>query len=259
MSGTPPQRDDFSRTSDEARRQREAFGAAVRANRTVPDEANLARRRQMLRWAKWVLPGCALLLLVSIAAWPEIDHIINANRTALTQEARLHIQSGNMTGASYRGLDAHQRPYMITTDTALQVDAERINLVAPVADTFVSGNGWVMVTGDEGVYMQHAQTLELTGNVTLYRNDGIIMYGPIADIDLKRGVIASDKWVHSEGPFGVLDAQGYFMGQHEGIAQFRGPGRLILNDDSSADKDAAASNTQPVAHPSAVAPAPEKR
>jgi len=240
MSPSPPQRDDFARSAEDTARQREAFAAAIRNSRAIPGAADLARRRQLLRWAKWVLPGCALLLLVSIAAWPEIDHLINANRTALTQEARLHIQSGNMTGATYRGLDAHQRPYMITTDTALQVDAERINLSNPVADTFLSGSGWVMVTGDQGVYMQHAQTLELTGNVTLYRNDGIIMHGPTADIDLKRGIVASDDWVHSEGPFGVLDAQGYFLGQHEGIAQFRGPGRLILNDDQGADKNAAA-------------------
>ncbi|NVN41974.1 LPS export ABC transporter periplasmic protein LptC, partial [Ameyamaea chiangmaiensis] len=225
--------------------QRAALGAARASTRAIPGESELARRRQLLRWAKWVLPGCALLLLVSIAVWPEIDHLINSNRIALTQAARLRIRSGNMSGAIYRGLDTHQRPYMITADSAVQVDPERVDLVRPVADTLLSGRGWVMVTGDTGVYMQHAQTLQLTGNVTLYRNDGIIMYGPTADIDLKRGIVASDTWVHAEGPFGVLDAQGWFLAQHEGLAQFRGPGRLILNDDSGADKSAASARSAP--------------
>ena len=43
--------------------------------------------------------------------------------------------------------------------------------------------------------------------------------------------VASNDWVHAQGPFGVLDAQGDFLSQRDGIAQFRGPGRLILNDD----------------------------
>ena len=58
-----------------------------------------------------------------------------------------------------------------------------------------------------------------------------MMTGPDADLDLRRGIVASRDWVHAEGPFGVLDAQGYLLSQRDGLAQFRGPARLVLNDD----------------------------
>ncbi|MFT8371170.1 MAG: LPS export ABC transporter periplasmic protein LptC, partial [Acetobacter sp.] len=97
------------------------------------------------------------------------------------------------------------------------------------------GGDWLMVRSEKGVYMQHAQILDLTGEVTLYRDDGLMMHTPLADIDIKAGIITSDSWVRAEGPFGSLDARGFLLSQHDGLAQFRGPGRLILNDDRQND------------------------
>ena len=53
----------------------------------------------------------------------------------------------------------------------------------------------------------------------------------MADVALKSSVVTGNNWIHAEGPFGILDAQTYFLDLHAGIAQFKGPGRLVLNDD----------------------------
>lgn len=225
--------------------------------RRIPDAGQIARRRRVLRWTKWVLPAAALLLLASIAAWPELQREMNSARLGLREAAQVRVDSGRMLGARYRGLDGRDRPYMITADEAQQVGPpqpgpaqqaetqqggraggtkvaapdDRINLVRPVADSLGQNGGWIRISAENGVYMQRSQLLDLDRDTTLYRDDGIMMTGPDADLDLRRGIVASRDWVHAEGPFGVLDAQGYLLSQRDGLAQFRGPARLVLNDD----------------------------
>ena len=224
--------------------------------RRVPNAGQIARRRRVLRWTKWVLPAGALLLLASIAAWPELQRQMNSARLGLREAAQVRVDSGRMLGARYRGLDGRNRPYMITADEAQQVGTpqpgnrqagaqqagrptaakaaapdDRINLVRPVADSLGQNGSWIRISAENGVYMQHSQLLDLDRNTMLYRDDGIMMTGPDADLDLRRGIVASKDWVHAEGPFGVLDAQGYLLSQRDGLAQFRGPARLVLNDD----------------------------
>ncbi|GAA4503566.1 LPS export ABC transporter periplasmic protein LptC [Gluconacetobacter tumulicola] len=239
---TPPRREDFARSADQVARQRSLLHQDTSRLRRVLRPGDIARRQRLVRWAKWALPAAALLLLGSIALWPALDRLINMQRGALREMENLHVTSGNMLGAVYRGLDEHDRPFMITADQAQQISQDRINLTRPAADTLTQGGDWMMVSAVQGVYLQHEQLLDLTQDVALYREDGVILTGVTADMDLRQGIIASDQWVHAEGPFGMLDAQGVLLSQHEGIAQFRGPGRLILNDDAHAG---------PAGHPSA--------
>lgn len=220
--------------------------------RRVPNSTEIARRRRLLRWTKWVLPVAALLLLVSIATWPELDRSMNSARLGLKQATHVQVDSGRMLGARYHGLDSHDRPYMITSDEAQQVAGavraavpgapagkaeERVNLTRPIADSLDQSGNWTRISAQSGVYMQHGQLLDLSHDVTLYRDDGIMMTSPVAGLDLRSGVVASDDWVHVEGPFGVLDAQGFLISQLDGLAQFRGPARLVLNDDRVARPD----------------------
>lgn len=228
-----PKRDDFSGNRNESLAKLDALRrAAFQKVRTAPNPEELARRRSLLGFAKWALPGLALVLLSSIAAWPEISHLVNQNRAALKEMARLRVESGNMENAVYRGLDAHNHLYMITARVTHQEGPDRVDLVDPIADIELAGNSWAHIKADRGVYMQHEQTLNLDDNVVLYRDDGTLMNGPSADMDLKQDVIASRDWVHAEGPFGKQDAQGYFLDQHAGIMQFTGPGLTVRNDDN---------------------------
>lgn len=229
-----PQREDYARAGVDVKQQRERL-VAPSIKRRLPNPATLARRRALLRWAKWLLPATALLLLAAIAVWPEMEHLISASQTTMRTLSKVKIESGNLIGATYRGVDEHNRPFTITADTVHQAADNRLDLSNPVADILTQGGEWLMVRSEKGVYMQHTQILDLTGEVTLYRDDGLMMHTPVADVDVKTSIIASDSWVRAEGPFGVLDAKGFLLSQHDGITQFRGPGRLILNDDRHSD------------------------
>ncbi len=208
--------------------------------RRPPSEREQARRHVLLLWTKWLLPIGALLLLGLVAAWPEVNRSMNASRTAYRQVAGISLDTGRMLGARYHGLDAHGRPYMITADEARQAEPDRIDLVRPVADSLTQSGTWLLIRAPRGVYMPHEQILDLFDHVSLYRDDGTLMSGRTAVMDVRRGIVLSDDWVHAEGPFGVLDAQGELMSQHDGVVQFRGPARMILNDDHVAHRSASA-------------------
>ncbi len=102
--------------------------------RRLPNSGQIARRRLLLRWTKWLLPAGALLLLASIAAWPEIQRSLGTARIGLAQASRVRLDSGRMLGARYRGLDGRDRPYMITAEEAQQVSAPAPPASEPAGD-----------------------------------------------------------------------------------------------------------------------------
>jgi lipopolysaccharide export system protein LptC len=207
-------------------RRARADGPATR--RAAPDQAAIARRRWMVTIGKRVLPAVAVALLISIAIWPEID-LDAASRRLSFRRSLVEPDSGELTRPRYNGIDEHGQPYTITADRARQVSQERINLIAPVGDLTLSGGDWLFARGARGVYIQGISQLDLEGDVTLYRDDGITMSTDSMTMDLRRGAASSDAAVHVEGPFGVLDAQGVAMVDRGAAVQFQGPARLLLN------------------------------
>ncbi|RFD19165.1 LPS export ABC transporter periplasmic protein LptC [Komagataeibacter melaceti] len=224
----PIQREDYSRSAADIERQRSIFNPSGRA-RLLPDAESLARRQTILRSAKWVLPLLALVLLGSIAAWPAVERAVIMHTGTMAQMSQVRVKSGSMLNPTYRGLDDHGHPYMITADEARQNPPERIDLSNAAADILLDSRNWMYVTARDGVYIQHSQMLDLTHDVTLYRSDGTILLSPSADMDMRHNIIVSDSWIHAEGPLGVLDAAGCMLDARGGIMMFRGPGRMVLN------------------------------
>ncbi len=227
MNALPPDRPDQVARHLAAGR-RAGLNATV-IERRPPNAAGIARRRQMVRWSKWLLPVGAVALLGSLALWPELDRSARVGRTTLRELTAVRASNGEMTDARYHGLDAHGRPYMITAVAAHQVSPDRVDLREPKAD-IIEGSSWLMLTADTGVYAPRSHMLDLSGHVVFYRDDGTFMTGPTATIDLRQNVDVSNRWVHIEGPAGVVDAPSYLMSSRDGVAQFRGPARLVLNE-----------------------------
>jgi lipopolysaccharide export system protein LptC len=202
---------------------------AATANRvrTPPSAGWLARRHFFITLTKWLLPAVALLLLASIALWPEVGRVRDATRIAL-QRAGADV-GATLTDARYRGVDDHNRPYTVTAATAQQDGPERINLTSPKGDITLTDGTWLMLQSKSGVYLQHADQLDLSGDVTLYRDDGTTMKTASAAVDLKNGAAASNEHTHAEGPFGVLDAEGFTITDKGTAIQFAGPAHLVLN------------------------------
>ena len=199
--------------------------------RPPPSARDLARRRRRILLTKWLLPTVAVLLLATIAAWPQIDLITDHARIAY-QKTAAALGGATITDAHYHGVDDKGRPYTVTAATAQQEGPDRINLTAPKGDTTLSNGTWLMLQAKRGVFLQHSNQLDLSREVTLYRDDGTTVSTSSASIDMKNGAAASDEPTHAEGPFGTLDAQGFTITDKGASVQFLGPAHLVLNGSS---------------------------
>lgn len=220
-----PQRDDFDKSrQDPIQKLDNIRKAALHRARRSPSSEAIARRQSRLQIAKWALPILAGLFLASIIIWPEINHLVHQDRAILREMRHIHAESGNIVNAVYRDIDSHNHPYTLTARTAHQIGNNHIDLDHPEADIILDHGVWLHLRSNHGVYLRHDQTLNLDGHVILYRNDGLLLNTPSADIDLDQGVMATHNWVHAEGPFGTQDAQSAFLDQQRDILQFMGPG-----------------------------------
>ena len=179
--------------------------------------------------AKYLLPVVALLLLSSIALWPELSRTLENGRVTWHRLTMVVEGSGEIVSPRYHGLDERGRPYMVSADTAHRDGPERLNMVKPRGDVTMSNGTWLQIQSKAGVFMQHADELDLSGDVTLYRQDGTTMVSQSSTLNMKLGAATSDVATHAEGPFGVLDSQGYTAVDKGSIIQFHGPAHLVLN------------------------------
>ena len=210
--------------------QRLVAAAATRV-RHPPSPGVLARRRIVITLTKWLLPTLALLLLATIAVWPQIDRATDVARIAF-QRMGGEVGGARLTDAHYHGVDERGRPYTVTAATAQQDGPERINLTVPKGDITLEDGTWLMLQARQGVYLQHSSQLDLSHAVTLYRDDGTTLVTSSASIDLKNGAAASSDPTHAEGPFGTLDSQGFTLTDKGAAIQFAGPAHLVLNGSS---------------------------
>jgi lipopolysaccharide export system protein LptC len=197
--------------------------------RLQPTAGSLARRRWMVRLAKYLMPVLAVALLASIALWPEFSRLADQQRVIMRRLTSTENDSARVIEPHYRGVDEHDRPYTLTSATAVQDGPERVNLTDPKADITTQSGSWAMLQSQYGVFMQQTNLLDLSGDVVLYRDDGTTLHTDTATVDLKAAVAAGNDQVHAEGPFGVLDAQAFTITDGGDVIQFTGPARLHLN------------------------------
>lgn len=227
MSVTPLQ----SRPASGHRPGQQLLAATASRIRQPPSPGRLARRRVFIKLIKWLLPTTALLLLASIALWPEIGRVQDETRIAFKRVSG-DVGAATLIDARYHGVDDHGRPYTVTAATAQQDGPDRINLTSPKADITMTDGTWLMLQSKLGVYLQQSNQLDLSRDVTLYRDDGTTVATQSVAIDLKGGAAASAEPTHAEGPFGTLDAAGFAITDKGTAIQFAGPAHLVLNGSS---------------------------
>ena len=190
--------------------------------------ARLTRRSAHVVLAKKVLPAVALLLMVAVALWPEW-HRDNVGTRLMLHADVAEPASGEIANGRYNGQNEKGDPFTVTADSAHQSNADRVDLHNPVGDITLRGGAWLQGKGQAGVYDQRSGQLDLSGDVSLYRDDGTILQTDTATIDTKSSVATSNDKVHMEGPFGTLDAQGFTLLDSGQVTRFAGPARMLLN------------------------------
>lgn len=194
--------------------------------RDILTPSRIARRRAFITLTKYALPLAALALLTTVALWPDFVH---RKIGVLPNNLQAEIDGAQLRHARYHGVNEKGEPFTLTTDTARQLDSDRVALTKPQGDLVQANGVWLNLKAEHGIFVQKTNTLDLWQNVVLYRDDGTTLTTASATLDMKGGVASASEPVHAEGPFGVLDAQGFTVVDKGTAIQFSGPAHVILN------------------------------
>ncbi len=189
----------------------------------------IARRSLTVSALKKMLPLAAAALLVALVVAPSWRSGPDANRVTYHVGKVAGDSASAMQNAKYHGTDQQGQPFTLTANTADEQGSDLVALNAPEGDITLKDGAWLMLKSNTGMFHQHAQTLGLTGDVTLYRNDGTILTVANADIDLHAGSAASSAPVQVQGPFGTLNAaNGFKLANRGADISFIGPATMTL-------------------------------
>jgi lipopolysaccharide export system protein LptC len=204
------------------------------------------RNKGLITTLKIVLPLIAVACTAYIVYWSRevprvnpIEVVGDQGNKPSQSAADVKVQK-----VQYNGVDASNRPYSITAETASQpqkaepapaaadndgdgddaaapaplpapaadadADADSvINLEKLVADMTMNDGAWVAVTADNGIFHRDAGTVDLSGNVTLFHDNGLTFETDAATVDLKNDWARGDQPVEGQNADGQLAAQGF--------------------------------------------------
>ena len=201
------------------------------------------RNKGWITALKIMLPLIAISCVGYIVVWSRqvqvitpIDMVSNKNGAAPSSTSDVKVQK-----VQYNGVDASNRPYSVTAESAsqpqkadpapppaaadpdgagkpapaaaAQTDADAkvdsVNLQKLIADMTMKDGTWVAVTADDGVFHRDAGTVDLSGNVTLFHDTGLSFETDAATVDLKNDWARGDQPVEGQNADGQLAAQGF--------------------------------------------------
>lgn len=190
-------------------------------------EAGYRRRLVFLRL---VVPTAALALLGSLVAYPLLKETKGRFHIDFADSDFAITGTDEMLNPRFVGTDSANQPYTVTAETAMRPsgDDNVIFLVAPQGDITLEDGDWLSVSADQGLFDRGAETLELTGSVKMFSDSGFAVDTDQITFDLNSGSAVSDRPVHGQGPWGLLDSVGFEYRPESQVFHFAGRPRLIL-------------------------------
>ncbi|HVZ01877.1 MAG TPA: LPS export ABC transporter periplasmic protein LptC [Dongiaceae bacterium] len=200
------------------------------------------KRKKRSNWLlalKIGLPLIAVVCVAYIVIWSRVQlPNITINPVEATSDAAKPTSDVTVSRVKYDGVDARNRPFSITAEAASQPDntpaadpnatvpagapaqnAQQsqpapkpdsiINLKQIIADMTMTDGAWVAVTADNGVYDRDNNTVDLSGNVTLFHDTGLQFQTDAAKVDLRNDTAQGDQPVEGQNPDGTLAAEGF--------------------------------------------------
>ena len=189
-------------------------------------EASYRRRVGML---KWLLPAAALAL-TSVIGWSWFNPSTTAFRIDYSIEDFEFSGQDEMLNPRFFGTDSRNQRYTVTAESATRPldGSEQVFLIKPKADITVAEGDWLTLNAEQGIYDRYAETLALSGAVSMYADNGFEMHTENAQFDLAGGTIKSDSPVRGQGPWGLLNAKTFAYARKGDVLLFSGRPTLVL-------------------------------
>jgi lipopolysaccharide export system protein LptC len=106
------------------------------------------------------------------------------------------------------GQDNDGNPFVITADAAIQdaKNPKRAQLKKVEADFSMGAKGWLNANAASGLVDMNAGTLQLSGGINVFSDDGYELHTASAALDIKRGMVHGHEPVTGQGPLGTMRA-----------------------------------------------------
>ena len=176
-----------------------------------PQPIFVARRRRS--WIFWLKIGLPVVALCTIAYLVASSLGGRDSRVSLPDIVDVAKVDAGMTvnNVKYDGVDDKNRPFSITAASASQPQGNNdvINLTQPQADITMADGAWVALTAKNGVYRRKEDMLDLSGDVTIFQDNGMSFKTDAATIDLKAHTAKGDQPVEGQRSDGEIASEGF--------------------------------------------------
>lgn len=185
---------------------------------------------------KFLLPVAALVLISLVVLWPHIGTDDLRFRIGFAAIKASVSKDPSMVNPRFVGTDSENKPYSITADLARSLGdvsgketPSNIELEMPKADITLDDGSWLVLTAKTGLLVHQDKALNLEGAVNLFHDSGYEFRTEKAAIDLAKGIASGNLPIEGQGPFGVLNAEGFKLIEKGNTIYFSGKSKLVLH------------------------------
>ncbi len=182
---------------------------------------------------KLTLPLIAGALVLLVAIWPHLNQRDDRFRIGVSNVSIEEAATVRMIKPRFTGLDAANRPFVLTADDATQMpgDTSVVQLALPKGDITLTDGSWVALTGESGNYYKDLKVLDLFGHVNMFHDAGYEFRTQTARFDMTASRAEGNEPVEGQGPFGTINAQGFRIVDRGAVVHFLGKSRLVIRRD----------------------------
>jgi len=181
---------------------------------------------------RWGLPIFALIMMVVVLAWPELDEQIEA----IPEEDILNVQEVNMGGNEllnprYETTDAQNNPINVRAEKAIQSQNNKdiVRLEIPKANFKTKDGDGIFIEALQGTYDQKNEKLFLQDDVKITHEKNYVLNAKELRINIKSQEAFSKQNVKITSQDTELNAMGLQGNMQEGTLFFEGPATLKIN------------------------------
>jgi lipopolysaccharide export system protein LptC len=170
------------------------------------------RRGTSVRMLKVALPLVVVVTLGYVAYWWLQSRGTVVDPTFIQQVNETNTKAEvTVNDVKYDGKDKKGRPFSITADSASHADGDdrHIALKKPLADITMSSGAYVALTANDGILDRDADVVTLSGDVTLFHDNGLSFQTDSATIDLNAKTAEGNDVVEGQNGDGELISQGF--------------------------------------------------
>lgn len=184
--------------------------------------------------ARRLLPLLVLVVIAALVAWPLFEQQTQPVLQQVpknTQKPTMAEPALTVVKPEFRGVDNQQRPYHIVAEQVQQgVDTTQpATLKNTTATLKLSTSSQLTLNAQQAIFNKAANSLQLSGQVTLQNTQGYTINTESLDVDLNQKTATSQTPMQAIGPAGTLTGTGLSLEKDGQLLRVLGPAKLVLN------------------------------